>query len=201
MSTSFTCVPCAQLWFSVDQRKDKTNTANVLIAHRKHVSKGNNVLYCNTHHKASNTKQSETWSITLPGISLLSDDGLKSASMHYKQNTNAVYIQARREDSLNRWWVCTGFRLCIVLRVPFSPCDGREGCPPRLGLLGAAGSPWVGEGQGLLRGEGRGEDPGPVPAPGCKCWGRISSTSSSTSPGRRNESVIISPAFHTTVAK
>lgn len=53
----------------------------------------------------------------------------------------------------------------------------------RLGLLGAAGSPWVGEGQGLLRGEGTGEDPGPEPAPGCRCWGRISSTSSSTSPG------------------
>lgn len=60
------------------------------------------MLYCNTHYKASNTKQSETWSITLPGISLLSDDGLKSASMHSKQNKNAVYVQARREDRLNR---------------------------------------------------------------------------------------------------
>lgn len=40
----------------------------------------------------------------------------------------------------------------------------------------------MGEGQGLLRGEGRGEDPGPEPTAGCRCWGRISSTSSSTSP-------------------
>lgn len=70
-----------------------------------------------------------------------------------------------------------------MLHTLCSPCDGREGCGARLGLLGAVGSPWVGEGQGLLRGEGRGEDPGPEPAPGCRCCGRISSTSSSTSPG------------------
>lgn len=74
------------------------------------------------------------------------------------------------------------------------PCDGREGCP-RLGLLGAGGSPWVGDGQGLLRGEGRGEVPGPEPAPGSRCCGTISSTSSSTSPGTVNKPKHSNPTF------
>lgn len=51
-----------------------------------------------------------------------------------------------------------------------------------LGRMGSAGSPWVGEGQGLLRGDGFGDEPRSMPAPGCRCWGKISSTSSSTSP-------------------
>lgn len=74
------------------------------------------------------------------------------------------------------------------------PCDGREGCP-RLGLLGAGGSPWVGDGQGLLRGEGRGEVPGPEPAAGSRCCGTISSTSSSTSPGTDNKPKHSNPTF------
>lgn len=84
-------------------------------------------------------------------------------------------------------WTVRLATLCQLRVMLHLPCEGREGCP-RLGLLGAEGSPWVGEGQGLLRGEGRGEDPGPEPAPGWRCWGRISSTSSSTSPGTDNKS-------------
>lgn len=74
------------------------------------------------------------------------------------------------------------------------PCDGRDGCP-RLGLLGAGGSPWVGDGQGLLRGDGRGEVPGPEPAPGSRCCGMISSTSSSTSPGTDNKPKYSNPTL------
>lgn len=53
----------------------------------------------------------------------------------------------------------------------------------------------MGDGQGLLRGEGRGEVPGPDPAPGSKCCGTISSISSSISPGVDSKPKNSDPTF------
>lgn len=49
----------------------------------------------------------------------------------------------------------------------FLPCEGPlERGGALLGLQGGAGSPCVGEGHGLERGEGAGELPTSIPAPG-----------------------------------
>lgn len=144
--------------------------------HPKTHFKQQQVVCSKNHSSSSSIKQrpDQSTRYDLPGTSLLTDDGLKSVSTYCKQNK--IYTPARRHWSQSEWLDALSVWIMLIL-----PCRGREGCP-RLGLLGAEGSPWVGEGQGLLRGEGRGEDPGAEPAPGWRCWGRISSTSSSTSP-------------------
>ncbi len=177
-------------WGSVFQASQtkKRNTAHILMLHHETCFKRKQVVYCKTHHKPSKTIHNTHIRCYLEILSSVMMDLNLLPCITNRIKLQFIFQQAETGAWADDWTVVLAnwFQVCVML---YLPCDGREGCGARLGLLGAEGSPWVGEGQGLLRGEGRGEDPGPVPAPGCRCWGRISSTSSSTSPGRGEKRV------------